>query len=92
VHASSSLIAASCFFVCLSTSPPDDMNDLTTGALLWRVASREATMLLWVALLALVGSLITIVAWPLDPLMVEVVAAVMAVAVFAVICAIEARQ
>jgi hypothetical protein len=49
-------------------------------------------MLLWVALLALVGSLITIVAWPLDPLMVEVVAAVMAVAVFAVICAIESRQ
>jgi hypothetical protein len=49
-------------------------------------------MLVWVLLVVLAACALALGIWPLDPALIEVVALVVAGAVFLIICAIEARH
>jgi uncharacterized membrane protein YoaK (UPF0700 family) len=53
----------------------------------WRVR-----ILVWVLLVVLAACAVVLGIWPLDPALIEVVALVVAGAVFLIICAVEARH
>jgi hypothetical protein len=49
-------------------------------------------MFLWIAFSTLVGSIVALAVWPVNAILMEILAPVIAGALFIAICAVEARQ